>query len=54
VFLGDDFIDEIFDELGNMADAQANGTFDDYVSGKLYSAGQKFLSAASAVYNYFF
>jgi hypothetical protein len=54
VFLGDGFIDEIFAELSNMAEALANGTFDSYVSGTLYSAGEKFLSAASRLYNYFF
>jgi hypothetical protein len=54
VFLGDGFIDEIFAELSNMAEALANGTFDSYVSGTLYSAGEKFLSAASRLYNYLF
>ena len=54
VFVQSQLLDEIFDELSNMAEALANGTFGDYVSGTLSAGGEAFLTGASAVYNFIF
>jgi len=54
IFVQGQLIDEIFAELDNMANAISNGTFGSYVSGTLIAGGEAFLSAASAIYKFFF
>jgi len=50
VVAGNLLIDEVFDELANMAAALEDGTFGDYASGKLLSAADTFLSGASSIW----